>query len=109
MVTELKDIDSSAIHEKSESWGSSKILLKNSKAEIGLFKVAPGKSMNMHTHATDELIYVLTGRASFEDEEGGRDVQEGAAVFVPESRSHKALNKGSKDYWCLYIVSDLEP
>ena len=105
----LESIDLSAIREKTETWGSSKVLFKSDKAEIGLFKCSPGKSMDMHKHkGLDEAIYVLEGNASFEDERGQKDLGEGAAVFIPRDIAHKAFNKTSKDHVCLYIVSSLK-
>lgn len=107
----MKIISSKEVGEKLEPWGSSKILFKNdkTKSEIGLFKCSAGKSMEMHKHEeSDELIYVLNGKAIFEDEEGVEEVEAGSAVYLPRNKLHKAVNKGQEDYWCLYVVSNLE-
>ncbi len=111
MVFILKIIPSKEVSEKPEPWGSSKILFKGekTKSEIGLFKCSAGKSMDMHKHIeSDELIYVLNGKAIFEDEEGTMELGAGSAVFIPRNKEHRASNKGQEDYWCLYVISNLE-
>jgi len=63
----------------------------------------------MHKHdGADEFIYVLKGRASFEDEQGIKHADEGEAVFIARNVLHKAFNENAEDYWCLYIVSPLK-
>jgi quercetin dioxygenase-like cupin family protein len=106
----LKLIISSKLSEKPEPWGSSKTLFKSdkTKSEIGLFKCSSGMSMDMHKHEFDELIYVLSGKAIFEDEGGSKEGEEGSAVFIPRNIAHRTINRSQNDCWCVYVVSNLE-
>jgi len=107
----MRIIKTSELQKVPEPWGVSIKIFKNEseKVEIGLFSVDPKKSMSVHTHEdTDELIYVLEGKADFAVGNEETELSEGSAVFIPRQIKHKAFNKGAKPYWCLYIVCPLK-
>ena len=94
-----------------EIWGESIKIYKNESknVEIGLFTVGPNKSMDIHKHdEADELIYVLEGRASFSIDNVEKELTQGSAILIPRKINHKAFNKSSEPYNCLYIICQLK-
>lgn len=75
-------------------------------------EIAPGASAARHTHAGDEISYVLEGEAELlVDGEAPRVVKAGEAFVVPAGKVHGARNSGSATlrFVGVYVVEKGKP
>ncbi|GGD26278.1 hypothetical protein GCM10011335_31660 [Aureimonas glaciei] len=66
---------------------------------------APGCAAPLHTHAEDELFYVIAGTPTFRLGEQVRDVSPGSIVFIPAGTPHSWINKTSSELRMLAIFA----
>ena len=53
-----------------------------------LERIAPGDVIPLHTHTTDEVVFVHEGRGSYRLGDEQQDVGSGAVVFIPAGTPH---------------------
>jgi len=55
----------------------------------GVYHLDAGAEDPQSPHETDEVYYVLSGKALFEGAHGSNEVNQGSIIFVPAMESHK--------------------
>ncbi len=58
----------------------------------GLYEIPTGDQDPQSPHDTDEVYYVLEGRASFLVEDQRMDVQPGSVLFVAKGKNHRFVD-----------------
>ena len=58
----------------------------------GLYEIPAGDQDQQSPHDTDEVYYVLEGRASFLVEDQRMDVQPGSVLFVAKGKNHRFVD-----------------
>lgn len=70
-------------------------------------RLEPGASIGMHTHETSsEIIYILSGTASFLYDEGTEEVPAGGCHYCPKGHSHSMRNLGDEDLVFFAVVPE---
>lgn len=70
-------------------------------------RLEPGSSIGFHKHETSsEVIYILSGKASFLYDEGTEEVDAGACHYCPKGHSHSMRNKGKEDLIFFAVVPE---
>lgn len=74
----------------------------NRHCQATLLRILPGHRFPKHVHPdSDDVIYVLKGRAVFTVGEEEMEVSRGELVVVPERIPHSAYNPTADDVECL--------
>ena len=72
---------------------------------IMLDRLVPGASIGVHTHADDcEIIYVLSGTATFFTPGGEETVPAGQSHYCPKGGTHGLKNNGPDDLVFFAVV-----
>ncbi|MCI8268236.1 MAG: cupin domain-containing protein [Lachnospiraceae bacterium] len=67
----------------------------------------PGASIGFHKHETSsEIIYILSGKASFLYDEGTEETAAGGCHYCPKGHSHSMLNNGSENLIFFAVVPE---
>ena len=62
----------------------------------------PGARLNFHTHANEQVLYILDGTGIVATEKEERVVTEGAVVVFPPGERH--WHGATKDHWCTHLA-----
>ena len=70
-------------------------------------RLEPGSTIGFHTHDTSsEIIYILSGTASFLYDDGTEKVEAGNAHYCPKGHSHSMMNKENEDLVFFAVVPE---
>lgn len=89
--------------------GGEKELLKRAfedgRVTIMLDRLAPGASIGVHTHVEDcEVMYILSGTATFLTPEGEEIVSTGSCHYCPKGATHGLKNNGPDELKFFAVV-----
>jgi len=75
------------------------------KATVLISDISPRKSTGMHTHDSDEIMYVAAGEGTTECGGNVSKIKVGALIFAPKKIEHTVNNTGDKKLRlvCFYI------
>ena len=77
--------------------------------KVALVEVPPGSSVGVHVHeGTEELYYVIEGRARYWDGDNETMVEGGTITFTPSGTSHGIENVGDGVLRLLAVINKVE-
>jgi quercetin dioxygenase-like cupin family protein len=80
----------------------------NKYCQVALLRIPPGHKFPKHLHpSSDDVIYVLKGRATFTVGGERMELSAGELVVIPEGVPHSALNPASEDAEMLVFQSPM--
>ena len=60
---------------------------------MGISKVAPGNSSNLHSHHhREEVFYVVSGRGRIRVDDEEAAIEPGSCVYIPKGSAHQLVN-----------------
>ena len=108
MVTDFENIKEERI--MNFKGGQGELLTRNfqdGKSKIMLSCLRPGASSGLHKHEGNcEIVYVISGEATFHYDGTVEIVREGQVHYCPEGHSHYMENKTGRDLRYLAIVPE---
>jgi quercetin dioxygenase-like cupin family protein len=85
-VYDLKNIKSEFVTPKhSTAWGP---LILGDNIEVGVLKYKAGEGANTHSHPHEQIIVVLSGKATFTLDGVASEVGPGKAIHIPSNVPH---------------------
>jgi quercetin dioxygenase-like cupin family protein len=72
---------------------------------LGIARIAPGEALNRHRHTEPEIYLVLEGAATVSIGDEDREVEAGAAIFIPGDTVHGCRNAGTSDLRFAYAFA----
>jgi len=114
MVICLAKVVISEVEEIEEPKGNYKKLLVhpertgNKYCQISLLRIPPGEGFPRHLHpGSEDIIYVLRGRAIFSLGEEEVEVSAGEIIVIPENIPHSAVNRTKRDLEAVVIQAPI--
>ncbi|MDI6889129.1 MAG: cupin domain-containing protein [Methanocellales archaeon] len=80
----------------------------NKYCQVSLLRISPGERFPRHLHpSSEDVIYVLRGRAIFSLGEEKVEVSAGEILVIPENVPHSAVNRTEEDLEAIVIQAPI--
>lgn len=108
MLIDIKNMEAKRIPKFKDGEGD--MIAKLYSDELGKIlygRLEPGSSIGFHKHETSsEVIYILSGKASFLYDEETEEALPGDCHYCPKGHSHSMMNNGSEDLVFFAVVPE---
>ena len=74
-----------------------------------VLEVEPGASTPLHSHWWEHEVFILTGQGKVKGQQGERDLQPNAVVYVGENEEHCFTNTGQDVLRFICCIPHTEP
>lgn len=73
---------------------------------VGVSKVDPGSSSNMHAHDDlEEIFYVISGRGKIRVGDEEEPIEAGSCIYMPRNTPHQLINTSDETLKVLAVTS----
>lgn len=76
---------------------------------FGWISFEPGSDAGPHTRKVEEFLYILSGTATIEANDGEYVLEEGDSIFIPSGLEHRHVNKSEETLEQLYFFAPPGP
>lgn len=108
MVIDFDSMEKTVLHEfKGGNKDTVAQMYTDSSGKIMKGRLEPGASIGMHTHENNsEMVYILSGTASFLYDEGTEEVTAGNCHYCPKGHSHSMRNHTEEELIFFAVVPE---